>query len=398
MSSLSTLSDIMGYLSQDGNMEKLMNVFNSEQFNKHITVDDEQITNSMKLNLCTLFNIAPVAINIMHNNESRLTRAIRSHVRPFVIPSIFQKYEALTSKFGIGSLVISASTCKDFYMGNYDIPDGFKLLVKYAWVVSHCPLIYFLPSETLKLIGIPLKTTPSSDCILTALVYHEESHNFVFWQCGAKELEEYSEKLKQLFGRNVSREERMQNMMGLFYSIQMNRSPQSLKHIIIPSDIPLSANEDPIKTTKVKQLLSELQNLYDECIANDIFSNINYGELNGKQLMESLLTHCTQFMDPIQELIDLVGKDAFYCAFWNNMKQDPVGMTIFYFNRFMMKVHGRTCSFCGRREKRNDNNQESYKICRGCKFVRYCSRTCQKKAWKLKHRERCTYLAINFDT
>eukprot|EP01083_Nonionella_stella_P315062 1136963_1 len=58
-------------------------------------------------------------------------------------------------------------------------------------------------------------------------------------------------------------------------------------------------------------------------------------------------------------------------------------------HQFVIKVEGRNCSFCKKMEKR-----EKYKKCAGCKAVFYCTRSCQKRDWCARHRNKCNTVII----
>ena len=48
------------------------------------------------------------------------------------------------------------------------------------------------------------------------------------------------------------------------------------------------------------------------------------------------------------------------------------------------------CDFCFQTSDNNDNN--GFKKCSGCKRVYYCSVHCQRQSWNSGHREECQYL------
>mmetsp|Transcript_22231 Transcript_22231/g.69648 ORF Transcript_22231/g.69648 Transcript_22231/m.69648 type:complete len:216 (+) Transcript_22231:1057-1704(+) len=52
----------------------------------------------------------------------------------------------------------------------------------------------------------------------------------------------------------------------------------------------------------------------------------------------------------------------------------------------------RTCAYCG--QKQRALFEPTLKVCAGCRCVRYCSRSCQKRAWsRARHREVCRKMA-----
>ena len=53
------------------------------------------------------------------------------------------------------------------------------------------------------------------------------------------------------------------------------------------------------------------------------------------------------------------------------------------------EVRKSTCDFC---LSPDSLSSMSFQKCSGCKFVYYCSVTCQRKAWKSYHRQECLYL------
>jgi SET and MYND domain-containing protein len=55
-----------------------------------------------------------------------------------------------------------------------------------------------------------------------------------------------------------------------------------------------------------------------------------------------------------------------------------------------------TCAWCFRRPVRSDDagdEQSTVLPCAGCKRIRYCSRSCQSKAWKREHKYECAAIA-----
>jgi SET and MYND domain-containing protein len=55
-----------------------------------------------------------------------------------------------------------------------------------------------------------------------------------------------------------------------------------------------------------------------------------------------------------------------------------------------------TCAWCFRRPTKDSSSEEETTAvlpCAGCKRIRYCSKTCQSKAWKREHKYECKAIA-----
>eukprot|EP01084_Bolivina_argentea_P259471 437811_1 len=40
----------------------------------------------------------------------------------------------------------------------------------------------------------------------------------------------------------------------------------------------------------------------------------------------------------------------------------------------------------------SQNNNQKFKLCSGCKMTYYCSKSCQKRSWNIRHRTECNIL------
>eukprot|EP01084_Bolivina_argentea_P303224 523463_1 len=152
----------------------------------------------------------------------------------------------------------------------------------------------------------------------------------------------------------------------------------------------LCAQLESVFAGKLKQLLFDKIN---QClIENDKGETLTYQSLQTKNFTVAseftfiILMEMSKLENFYQILKDYVGIE--------NMQRYLVRQLNKHMKRerewklFVKRLVGRTCTYCNEREKRIVNNFECFRIC-ACKICRYCSRLCQKRHWKQRHRFEC---------
>eukprot|EP01083_Nonionella_stella_P128000 387766_1 len=106
-------------------------------------------------------------------------------------------------------------------------------------------------------------------------------------------------------------------------------------------------------------------------------------------MVDVFLLHFPFIQKAITMLIMILGPVRYTIVVTKARTNNVRDLQLDKLHRFVRKVEGRNCSYCQRIEKRYHDFIEKYKTCSGCKAVFYCTRSCQKRDWRARHRNEC---------
>lgn len=289
-------------------------------------------------------------------------------------------FEALTKRYGPGSVVLLFESISDLQIRKKcAYPKGLGLMpIPSDHILSESKKIFFAPNHILDRIGLIDKSKRSWGRLMTfqILVYSD----------GRKRSD-------RNFRHYVARTYYRDNLYALVLSQRMSISLIRRKYADF---MPLFCKDNKCFVGFFKDLpqLKKTPYLIAPWSFADFIEGINNSERTWirRRIHKAHRVNTSDAWNAAFDLLFAVVREKeMYDLYRERAIEQHIECTMQSITAINRKFAKRVCAHCGMKEIHHQSlhKRMQYKLCSQCQNVFYCSRDCQKKDWRLRHRVHC---------